>query len=221
MTETAVRVRLAAEGSRTSQIHIVGPLTSQAATDLASAIQTRILERDLFLHLVLTDVPYVNSAGMGNLIDLAIELDRRGGALFIVDVQAKVKLIFENLGILNYFRFATTIEEARLETSRLLDRTVRSPRVVLLPAGTEFPVVGTEIRIGSDPKSTIPIRHPQVEPRHAEIYRVGDQGFVRDLGTRFGTYVGDRKVNDEALKAGDVIRVGATRLVYFPSGGRT
>ena len=206
--------------ARTALIRVAGPITSQVSGELAATIRDRIRRRDLFVHLVLTDVPYVNSAGLGSLLDWAAELDRRGGALFIVDVQAKVRLLFENLGLLHDFRFAGSSEEANRESSRLLERTVRSPRLILLPSGDEFPVTGTSIRIGSDSKSTIPIRHPHVELRHAEIYRTGDRCFVRDLGTRFGTFVGGRKVNEEALKAGDIVQIGSARLLYAPEGQR-
>jgi len=41
---------------------------------------------------------------------------------------------------------------------------------------------------------------------------------VKDLGTRHGTWMGMRKVNDESLRAGDVIKIGSTRLAYFPAG---
>ena len=78
--------------------------------------------------------------------------------------------------------------------------------------------MGASIRIGGDARSTIIIKHSQVELRHAEIYRAGDQCFVRDLGTRHGTWVGMRKVNDESLSSGDVVKIGSTRLVYYPAG---
>ena len=41
---------------------------------------------------------------------------------------------------------------------------------------------------------------------------------VKDLGTRHGTWMGTRKVNDESLRAGDVVKIGSTRLAYFPAG---
>src|SRR5258708_785490 len=51
--------------------------------------------------------------------------------------------------------------------------------------------------------------------RHAELQRDGDRWLARDLGSRNGTFVnGQRLVQPHALQSGDVIRVGATLLVF-------
>lgn len=204
------------------EIQIMGAVTSQNAVSLRDEIRRRVQAKALFLILVLREVPYVNSSGFGFLIDTAVDLERRGGALLLVEVPAKVKLVFENLGVAGYFRFEATVDDARHHAKQQLERTLGSPRVVLLGAadGPEFPIVGSSIRIGSDPKSTVAIRHPQVDLKHAEVYRTGDRCFVRDLGSRFGTFVGDRKVYDEPLNSGDVIRVGGARLLYVPAGSK-
>jgi pSer/pThr/pTyr-binding forkhead associated (FHA) protein len=136
-------------------------------------------------------------------------------------VQPKVKVVFNNLGMQNYFRFELSSEVARAFLRAQAEKVARSPRVVPLSGtdeGVEFPIVGTSIRIGGDLRSTIVVKHPEVEARHCEIYRTGDACHVRDLGTRFGTFLAERKVNDEPLKAGDVLRVGSVRLAFFPAG---
>lgn len=58
------------------------------------------------------------------------------------------------------------------------------------------------------------LRHPQVERRHAEIYVHGKQVFAKDLGTRFGTFVGKDKVADQALNEGDIITVATFRYAF-------
>jgi hypothetical protein len=168
-------------------------------------------------------VNYVASSGLAYLMDLAGRMERRGGAVVLVAVQPKVKVVLNNLGMSGFFRLEDNAEHARAFLRAQAERVFRSPRVRALDgdeAGVEFPVVGTALKVGGDPRSTIQVKHPQVESRHCEIYRTGEQCFVRDLGTRFGTWVGMRKVNDEALSAGDVIKVGALRLAYVPPGVR-
>ena len=82
----------------------------------------------------------------------------------------------------------------------------------------EFPIVGSSIKVGGDLRSTIVLKHPEVEARHCEVYRTGDNCSVRDLGTRFGTFVGKVKINDQALHAGDIVTAGPFRIAYYPAG---
>jgi hypothetical protein len=171
----------------------------------------------------MANVSYVSSSGFGYLLDLAMMVERRGGAIVLVETQPKVKVVLSNLGLANYFRFEHSAEVARAFLRGQAEKVFRSPRLVALDGdekGMVFPVMATSIRFGSDPKSTIPVKHPQVEVRHCEVYRTGDQCFVRDLGSRWGTLVGDRKVNDEALKAGDILKIGDLRMAFYPPGAK-
>lgn len=222
MPDISIQCSEVPEFPQAVEIQVTGAVTAQNAVALRDEIRRRIQGKTLFILLGLREVPYVNSSGFGSLIDTAVDLERRGGALLLVEVPTKVKLMFENLGVASYFQFEPTFADARHHATQQLERSQASPRVVLLSGngGPEFPIVGSSIRIGSDPKSTISIRHPQVDLKHAEVYRTGDRCFVRDLGSRFGTYIGERKVYDEPLNSGDVIRVGGARLLYVPAGAK-
>ncbi len=50
--------------------------------------------------------------------------------------------------------------------------------------------------------------------RHAEVFRIGDLCFIRDLESRNGTLVNEAPVTEELLKQGDRIRIGSTVLVF-------
>ncbi|RPH42617.1 MAG: FHA domain-containing protein, partial [Planctomycetota bacterium] len=157
----------------------------------------------------------------GYFMDLYGMLERRGGALVLVEVQHKVKVVFNNLGMQNFFRFELSSENARAFLRSQAEKVSRSPRVVPLTGpdeNIEFPIVGTSIKIGGDLRSTIVLKHAEVEARHCEVYRTGDSCSVRDLGTRFGTFVGKSKINDQPLHAGDIISIGPYRLAYYPAG---
>lgn len=55
----------------------------------------------------------------------------------------------------------------------------------------------------------------EVEKTHANIILDGGRYWIEDLGTPGGTYVNDKKVEGKTpLKAGDVIRVGKSLLVF-------
>lgn len=198
----------------------VGP---SAAPTLRERLEAALGRRSAYLSILMGGVNYVASAGLAYLMDLAGRMERRGGAVVLVGVQPKVKVVLNNLGMSGFFRLEESAEHARAFLRAQAERVFRSPRLRALDgdeAGAEFPIVGASIRVGGDPRSTIPVRHPQVETRHCEIYRTGDRCFVRDLGTRFGTWVGMRKVNDEPLAPGDVIKVGTLRLAFVPPGVR-
>jgi len=75
--------------------------------------------------------------------------------------------------------------------------------------------VGEEtITLGRDTTSTIQILDKGASRNHAEIFRIGEMCFIRDLTSRNGTYVNDEKVSEELLREGDRVQVGSTVLVF-------
>ena len=206
-----------------AEVLIEGGVNATNAKLLKDQLDRVIDKRTTFISIHMGSVSYINSSGFGYFMDLALMLERRGGALVLVEVQPKVKVVFNNLGMIKFFRFEHNAEAARAFLREQHEKVVHSPRLFALTGdeeGVVFPVIGASIRIGADPKSTIQARPPEADARHCEVYRTGDQCFVRDLGTRSGTWVGMRKVNDEALKAGDVIRVGSLKLAFYPPGAK-
>ena len=75
------------------------------------------------------------------------------------------------------------------------------------------------IVVGRDPGEGIAFLDASASRRHAEFFQVGEMCFVRDLGSKNGTFVNDQKVDEELLKEGDKIRVGETVLVFEKGGG--
>src|SRR6185503_19795757 len=51
--------------------------------------------------------------------------------------------------------------------------------------------------------------------QHAELFRIGELYFVRDLSSRNGTFVNDRRITEVVLREGDQIRIGATVLLFL------
>lgn len=221
MSDLEIRAAPILDLPRSCEIVVEGGVNASNAALLKERIEKAIDRRTTFISILMRNVAYVNSSGFGYLMDLAASLERRGGQLVLVEVQPKIKLVIQNLGMQNFFRFESSAETARAHLRALAEKVARSPRIVPLDGpdeGQEFPLVGASIRIGRDTKCTVQVLHRDVDPRHAEVYRAGEQCFVKDLGTRFGTWVGDRKVADEPLRAGDVIRVGSVRLAFYPAG---
>jgi anti-anti-sigma factor len=206
---------------RSAEIVIEGGVNATNAALLKDRINSSLDRKTTFVSILMRNVAYVNSSGFGYFMDLAGMVERRGGALVLVEVQPKVKVVFNNLGMQNFFRFELSSENARAFLRQQAEKVSRSPRVVPLNGPDEhieFPIVGSSIKVGGDLRSTIVFKHAEVEARHCEVYRTGDACSVRDLGTRFGTFVGKAKVSDSPLHAGDIITVGPLRLAYYPAG---
>ncbi len=80
--------------------------------------------------------------------------------------------------------------------------------------GKTFPLVKESVLVGRDHSCDVVINDEAASRKHAEIFRVGEMYFVRDLGSRNGTFVNERKVEEELLRTGMRIRIGTTVLVF-------
>ncbi len=90
----------------------------------------------------------------------------------------------------------------------------------------EGPDAGRELSIGETGRAYIVGRGQNVDlalddadasRRHLEIARRGDQLALRDLGSKNGTRLGERALvadKDTPWRAGDVVSIGADRIVY-------
>jgi len=80
---------------------------------------------------------------------------------------------------------------------------------------------GEVVRLGRE--GEVQILDAAASRQHAEIFSVGDMFFIRDLGSRNGTFLNDERLapEDEALlRVGDQIRIGSTRLVFEERGAQ-
>ncbi|MBN1443049.1 MAG: GAF domain-containing protein, partial [Planctomycetes bacterium] len=49
---------------------------------------------------------------------------------------------------------------------------------------------------------------------HAEIFRIGEMYFIRDMGSRNHTFVNQKQVSEDLLRIGDQVTIGETVLVF-------
>lgn len=81
--------------------------------------------------------------------------------------------------------------------------------------GRDKTLADKPLTIGRDAEAGIQILDRSASRFHCEIFPVGGMWFVRDLESKNGTHVNDEKLKDEELlRIGDVIKIGATELVY-------
>ncbi|MCX7943849.1 MAG: AgmX/PglI C-terminal domain-containing protein [Deltaproteobacteria bacterium] len=71
------------------------------------------------------------------------------------------------------------------------------------------------IKIGRLPSVNLKLEDPTVSRIHAQIEATSDGYYIRDMGSSAGTIVNGKKVDKIALKNGDEILLGKTKLVVY------
>lgn len=72
-----------------------------------------------------------------------------------------------------------------------------------------------DMKVGRKSTNEVFIDNLAVSGEHANIFTIGDDSFVQDLGSTNGTFVNNKKITKHHLKNGDVITVGKHTMVYF------
>jgi len=102
--------------------------------------------------------------------------------------------------------------------SRLQEGPAGQPTNVLVTdTGERIGLMGRAVVIGRLPDCDITVNDPNVSRRHAEVRPVGSGWIVVDLGSTNGTRVNGVTVREQALRAGDEITVGSSRIRYEAS----
>ena len=77
--------------------------------------------------------------------------------------------------------------------------------------GKTYDIQESPLTVGREENQVIQILDQGVSRAHAEIFRLGEMCFVRDLNSTNGTYVNDvarGRITRTALRDGDVVIVG-------------
>lgn len=82
------------------------------------------------------------------------------------------------------------------------------------PRGSERLAIPSALTVLGRAAADLDLGDPAVSIRHFQIEAIGDEFFVRDLGSRNGTYLNGQKVRYAELRPGDQIRAGRTVLVF-------
>ncbi|MEE8388858.1 MAG: FHA domain-containing protein [Acidiferrobacterales bacterium] len=71
-----------------------------------------------------------------------------------------------------------------------------------------------DMKIGRRPGLEIHLDNLSVSGEHANIFTIGGDSFIEDLGSTNGTLVNNRKITKHHLKNGDVVAIGKHDLVF-------
>ncbi|MCG3115883.1 MAG: GGDEF domain-containing protein [Candidatus Manganitrophus sp. SA1] len=81
--------------------------------------------------------------------------------------------------------------------------------------GEKFPLTKERTIIGRHREAEVWINDDSMSRKHAEILSKGGRLFLRDLGSKNGTYINDHKILEIELNDGDLIRTGNATLKYL------
>lgn len=75
-----------------------------------------------------------------------------------------------------------------------------------------YPLAKERIIVGRDVKSDIMLNDDSVSRQHAEIVRTAAGYFIRDLGSKNGTYVNNQRMKESPVRNGDTVNIGSKEL---------
>jgi stage II sporulation protein AA (anti-sigma F factor antagonist) len=84
-------------------VSLRGSIDPRNLSGLAAALQTATGRGFRTLVFDLGEIRYINSAGLAYLVNLSDLLESRGGGLHLANAQPKVKLVFELMGLTEFF----------------------------------------------------------------------------------------------------------------------
>jgi anti-sigma B factor antagonist len=91
-------------------LRLAGPLTLRNIFDLQS--QMRAAQATPVTILDLTEVPYMDSAGMGVVVNYHVHCQNRGGQFIAVGVSPRILELFKITRVDSVIRMTATVEEA-------------------------------------------------------------------------------------------------------------
>jgi anti-anti-sigma factor len=89
-----------------------GRVDSEGAVDLDLALQAATAEGKCKMILDMSQVRYINSAGLRTLADILTQNKASGGNLLLVNLSPKVQRVFQIIGFDKFFNVYPTVEAA-------------------------------------------------------------------------------------------------------------
>lgn len=77
-----------------------------------------------------------------------------------------------------------------------------------------------DMKIGRKPGCEIVIDNLAVSGEHANIFTIGEDSFIQDLGSTNGTFINNKRVAKHHLRNGDTVGIGQHAMVYLHESTR-
>jgi len=93
-------------------VHLRGEIDLHTCPDLRAALQRLMEDGKYRIVLDMADVPYLDSAALGVLVDAVRRARESGGGLYLAQVMTFVRRAFEITRLIRIFPVYDTVEEA-------------------------------------------------------------------------------------------------------------
>lgn len=77
-----------------------------------------------------------------------------------------------------------------------------------------------DMKIGRKPGCEILLDNLAVSGEHANVFTIGDDSFIQDLGSTNGTFINNKRVAKHHLRNGDTVVIGQHTLLYLQESAR-
>lgn len=94
-------------------VHLNGEIDLRTSPQLRSTFLELIDERPARIILALADVSYVDSSGVGTIVELKRRAAHHGSDVVLVGLQPRVRSLFEITRLDKFFTITGSIDEAR------------------------------------------------------------------------------------------------------------
>ncbi len=188
---------------------------AQIARKLVSTMEAKTRDDEGRLHATGSYVVYVNPSDFERLAEHQKYLERAWAEL-LRDLATRVGVTFDEgeARVTMAPRESVPLGAIEIEVvgtdapKRFLLRTLEG-----VPLEGVYSLEGRS-RIGRSEESEIVLNDPSVSRAHAIVEVAAGEAVVRDLSSTNGTFLNGRRVEAEALRDGDELRFGNTRMRF-------
>ncbi|MCH8804868.1 MAG: STAS domain-containing protein [Planctomycetes bacterium] len=112
MNETPLRIRMTGEGD-TRVIEVTGEVDLNSSPQLRGKMLELIEQYKGRLVVDLAGVNYMDSSGVGTMVELKRRVERQGGSVVLARLQPRVRSVFEITQLDKFFTIVDDLDEAR------------------------------------------------------------------------------------------------------------
>lgn len=94
-------------------IALTGEINLRSSPDLHATLLQTIKRRPLRIIMDLAGVSYMDSSGIGTLVEIKRRVDDYDGKLVLISLQPRVRGLFQITRLEKFFTIAADVEEAR------------------------------------------------------------------------------------------------------------
>lgn len=112
MAELSFHVESVPELDKTSLVRVSGAIDAKTVLNFQERLEQLQKDGNNRFILDMDGIKYVNSTGLGTLVNVADNLENAGGGIALVCIHPKVKVVFDMLGLNAFFKIYADKEEA-------------------------------------------------------------------------------------------------------------